>query len=137
PREISERFTYEVQLTGPQNGSDICTVLKEVPAPERVAARLRKRFPEVSEEIIQKRSRKFTEKIFPLFLTREAAMLQILERDMPARHDGKVPRLLDMETDGRGYVRRLKMNWLRNGGQPLPQIEFARQCAELLHVLHD
>ena len=42
-----------------------------------------------------------------------------------------------METDGRGYVRRLKMNWLRNGGKPMPQIEFARQCAELLHVLHD
>ena len=64
-------------------------------------------------------------------------MLQILERDLPARYAGKVPRLLDMETDGRGYVRRLKMNWLRNGGQPMPQIEFARQCAELLHVLHD
>ena len=29
------------------------------------------------------------------------------------------------------------MNWLRNGGQALAQIEFARQSADLLRVLHD
>ena len=29
------------------------------------------------------------------------------------------------------------MNWLRNGGQPITQIEFARQSLELLAVLHD
>ncbi len=137
PREFSDRFTYEVQLITPERPGAEWQVLKEVPHTDRVAARLRKRFPDVAEEIILKRSRKFTEKIFPLFLTREAAMLQILERDLPAKYAGKVPRLLDMETDGRGYVRRLKMNWLRNGGKTLSQLEFARQCAELLHVLHD
>jgi tRNA A-37 threonylcarbamoyl transferase component Bud32 len=137
PREISERFTYEVQLQDPDKAGEACTVVKEIPTPERVAARLRKRFPDANEELIQKRSRKFTEKIFPLFLTREAAMLRILERDMPARYAGRVPRLLDMETDDRGYVRRLRMNWLRNGGRTLSQIEFANQCADLLHVLHD
>jgi tRNA A-37 threonylcarbamoyl transferase component Bud32 len=137
PREFSDRFTYHVQLVEPDRAGAPCHVLKEVPSTDRVAARLRKRFPDIAEEIILKRSRKFTEKIFPLFLTREAAMLQILERDLPARYAGKVPRLLDMETDSRGYVRRLKMNWLRNGGKPLPQLEFARQCTELLHVLHD
>ena len=137
PREFSDRFTYQVQLITPDRPGTDWVVLKEVPSIERVAARLRKRFPDIAEETIVKRAKKFTEKIFPLFLTREAAMLQILERDLPARYAGKVPRLLDMETDGRGYVRRLKMNWLRNGGQPLSQIEFARQCAELLQVLHD
>ena len=137
PREFSDRFTYQVQLIAPERPGAEWQVLKEVPHTDRVAARLRKRFPDVAEEIILKRSRKFTEKIFPLFLTREAAMLQILERDLPAKYAGKVPRLLDMETDGRGYVRRLKMNWLRNGGKTLSQLEFARQCAELLHVLHD
>jgi hypothetical protein len=137
PREFSDRFTYQVQLVQQETSGRDWIVLKEVPSADRVAARLRKRFPDIAEEVIQKRARKFTDKIFPLFLTREAAMLQILERDLPARYVGKVPRLLDMETDGRGYVRRLKMNWLRNGGRPLPQIEFARQCAELLHVLHD
>ncbi len=137
PRESSDRFTYHVQLVCPSRSSETCTVLKEVPSAERVAARLRKRFPEVAEDIILKRSRKFTEKIFPLFLTREAGMLQLLQRDLPAKYAGKVPRLLDMETDSRGFVRRLRMNWLRNGGRPISQVEFARQCAELLHVLHD
>ena len=137
PREFSDRFTYHVQLIPPAQAGSDWVVLKEVPSVERVAARLRKRFPDIADEIILKRSRKFTEKIFPLFLTREAAMLQILQRDLPAQYSAKVPRLLDMETDARGYVRRLKMNWLRNGGQPMPQIEFARQCAQLLHVLHD
>jgi hypothetical protein len=137
PREFSDRFTFHVQLIESGKPAGDCIVLKEVPTAERVAARLRNRFPDVSDEIILKRSRKFTEKIFPLFLTREAAMLQILERNVPARYAGCFPRLLDMETDGRGYVRRLKMNWLRNGGRPLSQVEFARQAAELLHVLHD
>jgi hypothetical protein len=138
PRELSDRFTYHVQLQDcERRPGQPCTVLKEVPATERVAARLHKRFPDLSTDIIEKRSRKFTEKIFPLFLTREAAMLQILQRDLPARYAGRVPRLLDKETDSRGFVRKLKMNWLRSGGAQLPQIEFARQCAELLHVLHD
>lgn len=137
PRDISDRFTYQVQLDAPATAEDRWTVLKEVPTPERVAARLRKRFPDIADEVLLKRSRKFTEKIFPLFLTREAAMLQILERDMPAKYRGRVPRLLDMETDSRGFVRKLRMNWLRSGGKPLPQVEFARQAAELLHVLHD
>jgi hypothetical protein len=140
PRELSDRFTYHVTLQESARAGQAgqpCTVLKEVPATERVAARLHKRFPDLSNDIIEKRSRKFTEKIFPLFLTREAAMLQILERDLPARYAGRVPRLLDKETDSRGFVRKLKMNWLRSGGAQLPQVEFARQCAELLHVLHD
>jgi tRNA A-37 threonylcarbamoyl transferase component Bud32 len=137
PREFSDRFTYHVHLLEPPRSGRDCIVLKEVPTHERVAARLRKRFPDVSDEVILKRSRKFTDKIFPLFLTREAAMLRILQKELPARYAGRVPRLLDMDTDARGYVRRLKMNWLRNGGRPLTQIEFARQATELLHVLHD
>jgi hypothetical protein len=137
PRHISDRFTYQVQLESCSGSPESCTVLKEVPTEERVAARLRKRFADIDDGTILKRARKFTEKIFPLFLTREAAMLQILERDLPAKYAGKIPRLLDMETDSRGFVRRLRMNWLRSGGKPLSQVEFARQCAELLHVLHD
>jgi len=93
--------------------------------------------PDVPAETVEKRARKFTEKIFPLFLTREAAMLQLLERDLPAKYAGKFPRLLEMQKDDRGFVRKLRMNWLRCGGRPISQIEFARQCTELLHVLHD
>ena len=144
PREFNDRFTYHVHLVADDRKPSASSqkqqqwvVQKEVPSVERVAARLRKKFPDVSEEIVLKRARKFSEKIFPLFLTREAAMLQILQRNLPAKFANKVPRLLDMEKDDRGYVRKLRMNWLRNGGKPMPQIEFARQCTELLHILHD
>jgi serine/threonine protein kinase len=45
--------------------------------------------------------------------------------------------VVDVEKDSKGYVRRLRTTWLRNGGKPLTQLEFAKQSAELLHVLHD
>ena len=111
-----------------------------MPSVERVCARLRHKFPEAAEELIVRRARKFTEKIFPLFLTREAAMLKILERDLPIAYRDRVPRVISMEQDERGYVRRLWMNWLRARTprhQPLTQLEFARQSADLLRVMHD
>ena len=159
PREISERFTYHVQLTHDDrrvngwapsplrpetNGNGDATghyvVCKEVPSVERVTARLRHKFPDAPEGLIDKRARKFTEKVFPLFLTREAAMLKILERDLPRQYLDRVPRVLELEQDARGYVRRMWMNWLRAappGGKPLSQLDFARQAADLLRVVHD
>jgi hypothetical protein len=143
PREVTERFTYHVQLipggrgNGAQSG-DGYIVSKEVPTLERVVARLRARFTDLPYALIEKRARKFTEKIFPLFLTREAAMLKILERDLPRDFRNRVPRVLDLEQDGKGYVRKMQMTWLRQGTPtPLSQIEFARQAAELLNVVHD
>src|SRR5690606_10329742 len=112
-------------------------VLKEVPSLQRVIARLRARFTDVPQNELERRALKFTDKIFPLFLTREAAILRILERHLPSRFRERVPRVLELEQDGRGYVRRLWMNWLRNGGEPISQLEFARQSAELLMALHD
>lgn len=150
PKEISERFTYNVKLVhdyrgpGAPDHSDGAhggyVVLKEVPSPERVMARLRHKFPDATDELIEKRARKFTEKIFPLFLTREAAMLKILERDLPKEYATRVPRALHLEQDDKGYVRRMWMNWLRArtpGDQPLTQLEFARQAVDLLRVMHD
>jgi serine/threonine protein kinase len=149
PREISERFTYYVRLSRvyPQPAGHVpelahggYVVQKEVPSVERVCARLRHKFPEAAEELIVRRARKFTEKIFPLFLTREAAMLKILERDLPIAYRDRVPRVISMEQDERGYVRRLWINWLRARTprhQPLTQLEFARQSADLLRVMHD
>ncbi len=113
PREVSERFTYHLKLVHHNSGPDGYVVLKEVPSIERVASRLRHKFPDASAELIEKRARKFTEKIFPLFLTREAAMLKILDRDLPKEFGGRVPHVIELEQDGRGYVRRLWMNWLR------------------------
>ena len=39
--------------------------------------------------------------------------------------------------DKRGLVRRMDLNWLRNGGRKLTQLEFARQSTDLLRALHD
>lgn len=137
PREITERFTYHVELQQSRARPHEWIVLKEVPSLERVIARLRARFPTVAMNELERRALKFTDKIFPLFLTREAAILRILERHLPTRFRHRVPHVIDLQQDGRGYVRRLWMNWLRNGGEPISQLEFARQSTELLMALHD
>jgi hypothetical protein len=179
PGFSSDRFTYNVMLARPDappaeadrglesvaaahsakggraGGASVTgggyEVVKRVPATERVLARLREKFPEADAETLERRARKFTEKIFPVFLTRETAMLRLLARDLPRRFRNRVPRVLDAQTDANGYVRTLRMNWLRNGcpigksagggnvvgGQPLSQLAFARQAAELLAALHD
>jgi hypothetical protein len=136
PGQITERFTFHVYLSrAAENGEYI--VVKEVPTLEMVMARLRGKWPQLSDEVIEKRARKFSDKIFPIFLTREAAILKIVNRDLPQEYRDRIPRLLELERDDRGYARRLSLTWLRNGGEPLDQIEFARQSADLLRVLHD
>ena len=141
PRQFSDRFTYHVQLVPADRPARGYVVLKEVPSVARVMARLQSKFPDAAVDLIERRAMKFTEKIFPLFLTREAAMLQILQRDLPPAYARRVPQPVGIEHDARGYVRRLKMNWLRNGltasGRPLTQLEFAKQAADLLHVIHE
>jgi hypothetical protein len=138
PGGTTDRFTYDVQLTPHVNGDGTgWCVLKQVPSLDHIVARLRKKFPDAPDATLERNARKFTEKIFPTFLTREAAMLMILEEHLPASYAKRVPRLIDAEKDERGFVRKLKMKWLRNGGEPLPHMEFARQSADLLRVIHD
>jgi Phosphotransferase enzyme family len=134
--QTTDRFTYHVHLERPGPGEPY-EVVKEVPTLQMVANRLRSKWPDLGDELIEKRARKFTDKIFPVFLTREAAILKIVNRDLPETHRGRVPALLSLEKDPRGYARRLHMSWLRNGGEPLSQLEFARQSADLLRALHD
>jgi hypothetical protein len=142
PGKSSDRFTYHVRLDRGMRGG--YEVIKEVPAVERVMARLREKFPDADEETLLRRAKKFTDKIFPVFLTRETAILKLLQRDLPRKFRDRVPQVISAEGDGRGYVRTLRMNWLRNSrpvmqGQqrPLSQLEFAQQAAELLTALHD
>lgn len=137
PGQVTERFTYEVQLAHHPRPRDPVVVVKEVPSYESVARRLRQKFPDTAAAVISKRARKFTEKIFPTFLTREAAMLELLEARLPAPYSRRVPRVVDLERDERGLVRRLRMNWLRNSSRPLSQLDFAHQSADLLCALHD
>lgn len=138
PGDFTDRFTYHVELNQHQQARDEDHVVcKKVPTFESVVARLRRKFPDTPLEAIEKRAHKFTDKIFPTFLTREAGILKILEEHLPARYAHRVPRVIDMEKDIRGFVTTLRMNWLRNGGRPLSQLEFAMQAAELLHAIHD
>jgi hypothetical protein len=136
PGETTDRFTYHVHLERAEAGGDY-EVVKEVPSLEMVMARLRAKWPDLGDEVIEKRARKFSDKIFPVFLTREAAILKIVNRDLPETYRGRVPSLLKLEKDDRGYARRLHLSWLRNGGEQLSQMEFARQSADLLRALHD
>ena len=143
PREFSDRFTYQVALerqdvesNGPPSTGH-WVVRKEVPSFERILARLKFKAPDLPHATLERRAKKFAEQIFPLFLTREAAMLKIIDRECPKEYRQRFPRLVHMEKDGKGYVQRLWTTWLRNGGRPLSHIEFARQGAELLHVLHE
>ena len=138
PGESTDRFTYSVQLAGRRNGNDVeYVVVKQVPTVDRVISRLRQKFPDTPMDELRRRALKFTEKIFPVFLSREAAMLKILQRDLPKPYCDRVPRCLGVEHDSKGFVRTLYMNWLRNGGRMLSQLEFATQATELLEVLHD
>jgi Phosphotransferase enzyme family len=135
PGQTTDRFTFHVHLVRGASGE--YEVVKEVPTKEMVIARLRSKWPDLAQEVVEKRARKFTDKIFPVFLTREAAILKIVYRDLPENYRCRIPRLLDMEKDERGFARRLHLSWLRNGGEPLTQTEFARQSADLLRALHD
>jgi len=137
PGQTTERFTYQVQLLHYPSASGPLVVLKEVPTVDSVIDRLTKKFPDVGADVIRRRARKFTEKIFPTFLTREAAMLRLLEKRLPKPYSRRIPHVIATEKDSRGLVCRLWMNWLRNRAEPISQLEFARQSADLLRVIHD
>jgi tRNA A-37 threonylcarbamoyl transferase component Bud32 len=141
PGEVTNRFTYHVQLARNDDPKEPIVVLKQVPTLESVVYRLSKKHPDYPAEGLERLARKFTEKIFPTFLTREAAMLMILQEYLSPPYNARVPRLIGMEKDHRGFVRSLRMSWLRNGlregGEPISHMEFARQSADLLRVLHD
>ena len=143
PKEFSDRFTYQVQLErkddahdGPP-GTEHWVVRKEVPTYERILARLLSKAPHSPLQTLERRAKKFADQIFPLFLTREAAMLKIIERDCPKEFIHRFPRVIDLEKDDNGYVKRMRTTWLRNGGRALSQLEFAKQAAELVQLLHD
>ncbi len=137
PGQMTDRFTYHVQLVRNPQADYGYVVYKEVPTLDNVAWRLREKHPDIPEETIVKRARKLVENVFPIFLTRETAILNILQRDLPKSYRHRVPKVIGYEKDDRGFVRRLYLNWLRLGGETMSQIEFAKQTADLLRVLHN
>lgn len=137
PGEVSDHFTYQVELVPVKKATHGYVVSNRVPTYDELVRRLRQKFPGAEPADLQKRAHKLVDHIFPTFLIRESAFLQLLQRDLPSPFKDRVPRALEVEKDSRGFVRRLMMNWLRIGGKPLSQLEFARQIAELLSILHD
>ena len=153
PGESTDRFTFDVMLTRDyphdsehrtgaaaklrRGARPEYAVLKQVPTTDDLCRRLIEKHPNTDPGVLRDRARKLVEKIFPVFLTREAAFLKLLQRDLPESFRGHVPQLLHLERDNTGMVRKLVMSWLRVGGQPLTQLEFARQSAGLLHALHE
>lgn len=137
PGEFTERFTYSVELAPDATAPEGYVVSKRVPTLEEMVHKLRSKFPQAEPSDLEKRARKLVDHVFPTFLTREAAILKILQRELPDPFRSRVPRPLHIEQDERGLVRHLKMSWLRVGGQSLRQLDFARQAAELLYILHE
>jgi len=137
PGATTERFTYHVELKPHPSAEHGYVVVKSVPTLEDIIYRLTRKFPDLHPEDVEKRARKLVDHVFPVFLTREAAILQLLERDMPAHLRCRVPQPLDIQKDHNGFVRQLTMNWLRIGGPTLSQMDFAKQSLELLTALHE
>jgi hypothetical protein len=137
PGQFTERFTYQVELMPCPEAEHGYVVCKEVPTRADIACRLRHRFPDAADSDIESRTGKLVDSVFPTFLTREAAILQILQTELPEDYRHKVPKAVGVKKDENGFVRRLAMNWMRVGGPRLSQIEFARQSAKLLSVLHN
>ncbi len=138
PGEYTDRFTFSVKLAKKSRLADDYIVCKQMPSYGSVVARLRRKFPDASLSNLESRARKLVDRVFPVFLTREAAFLQLLQRDLPPEYRSRFPRLLAVDKKEDGLVRKFYMNWMRMGNaRKLTQIQFASQSAELLRVLHD
>ncbi|BAM03257.1 protein kinase family protein [Phycisphaera mikurensis] len=115
-------------------------VIKRVPtmtAIQRRLARHAERGGGAKHADLEQAARKLGNKIFPVFLTREAAFLKILQERLPELVDaGRFPRVLDLEKDERGFVKRIEMSWLRLGGPPIGAVAFATGAVELVEKLH-
>ncbi len=142
PRDITERFTYNVQLTPTTSEiptDDRYVVLKEVPPFERVMDRLRAKFADAPYAVIEKRALKFTEQGLSAVSHARSGHAQdlcivICRRNIACR----VPTLLHMENDDRGYAKQMWMNWLRIGGKAAhANWNLPAKALTLLRVVHD
>lgn len=136
---LTDRFTFEVELSTCKeihNGRHVVT--KRVPSMEWVLNRFKKRMglSDVPEEELVRRANTLIRNILPIFLTREVNMMNRLQERLPENMRRRVPETVHYEKDDRGLVTLLQVNWLRNGGDGLSQLDFALQSAELLAAVH-
>lgn len=140
---LTAKHTYDVRLvrangkTDRDHATDGFVVLKRVPTMEQAVNRLTQTCSGVPPERLHAIAQKLVHKVFPIFLTREAAFLKLLQRDLPPEFKARSPRVLSMEADAKGLVQGMSMTWLRQGGTPISQTAFAQQSAELLRALHN
>lgn len=125
------------EISGGDSSGGGYVVLKRVPTLQQAMDRLAQTCPDVPAERLEAIAAKLVRKVFPIYLTREAAFLKLLQRDLPERFRGRTPKVLSHEVDDAGLVRSLTMRWMRQGGPPISQTQFARQAAELLWALHE
>ena len=137
PGEFSDRFTYDVYLRRAPEHEQRYVVVKKVPDLADLMHRLRDRLNTDDEAEIHQQARKMIDHVSPVFLTREAAFLKLLSKYLPVRMQKRVPRLIGLERDDRGFATRIEMSWLRRSTRPLRQIDFAIQAAELLDRIHE
>jgi len=136
--ELTDRFTFEVELSvchEKHNGKHVVT--KRVPSVEWVMNRLRNRNLDMTEEEMMRRAQQLIRNILPIFLTREVSIMRRLQELLPPEYRSRVPHTVHYERDDRGMVNLLQVNWLRNGGDAISQLDFALQATELLHQVHD
>lgn len=136
---LTDRFTFEVELSvckETHNGKHVVT--KRVPSMEWVLNRFKKRMglSDVPEEELARRAHSLIRNILPIFLTREVNMMNRLQERLPEHLRKRVPQTVRYEKDDRGLVTLLQVNWLRNGGDPISQLDFALQSSELLSAVH-
>jgi len=136
PGDATDRYSFDVRLTPFAKADEGYVVLKQVPSYTETLRRLAEKFPDASAEAVERGARKVTN-VCPLFLTRELGFLKILQRKLPDAYKARVPDVLRVDTDEKGLVRRIYLRWLRLGGEPMSQLEFAKQGTHLLHVLHE
>ncbi|MBI1375602.1 MAG: hypothetical protein GC159_23060 [Phycisphaera sp.] len=138
--DFSERFTFHVELQRHPKYNNEYVVRKELPRIDVVEKRLATRHPDLTEADIRKRAKMFVGTIFPIFLTREAGIMRVLEKYLPEEYEGRVPKIVDLKQNEKGHVTQLYMTLLRNArphGRNLTQFEFARQSCDLMRALHD
>ncbi len=137
PGQVTQRFTYDVRLRRCDTLPEGYLVRKKVPGVKELTRRLLRCHPDLDPDAAAVRAHKLVTQVLPIFLTREVKILQALQHRLPAEFRDRVPRALRVRKNDAGRVDRLEMNWLRNGGPPLTQLQFARQSAELLAALHE
>jgi hypothetical protein len=137
--DLSERFTYHLELVRSRNANNQYVVYKGVPSAPAMHQRLRHRFPKMGSSDLKRRALSFTNNIFPMILTREVGILKVLKRHMPDEYQCRFPSVIDLKKNDEGFVVGFTMTWMRNttGNRTLTHMDFATQAADLLRRVHE